>query len=579
MSGRRSRIGIGLAAGVIIAVLVGFAIVLLNQQRGDRSDIKDSFRDRATVSAALTQSLFEAATTSAQAQNVQKYGTREVSQQTMAQAAQQGQSPYIVLLGANGDVISSSPGTPAAVIKRLKTTPDDVRTVQDGATYALSNFLNFKDAGLKTFEFAAPVPTQFGKRVLVSGVAPQLLSIFLGGYLKKVPNVEGGAAYLLDGNGAAIAATDAAVSPGSPPQDPDLVKAVSSGDQGSFGNGQYFVTSPVQGSPWKVVSTAPESTLFASVTGAHKWVPWLIFSLFAVASGFAVVLLQRVLRNADEIADANDQLEEANLALERRAQELGRSNAELEQFASIASHDLKEPLRKVQTFTEQLSTTEADHLSDEGRDYLQRTTAAGQRMQALIDDLLKFSRVATQWRPFEPVDLRAVAEQAVSDLEAVIQQSGGSVEIGELPTVAADPLQMRQLVQNLISNAIKFRREGVPPKVRVSGRVRGRFAEIEFADNGIGFEPRYQTRIFRVFERLHGRGAYPGTGIGLALCRKIVDRHGGTINAESTPGQGSTFTVTLPVAHPAEADGLGTNGDGHRSEGDGHRSESPQVHA
>jgi light-regulated signal transduction histidine kinase (bacteriophytochrome) len=348
---------------------------------------------------------------------------------------------------------------------------------------------------------------------------------------------------------------------------------VSSGDQGSFGNGQYFVTSPVQGSPWKVVSTAPESTLFASVTGAHKWVPWLIFSLFAIASGFAVVLLQRVLRNADEIADANDQLEEANLALERRAQELGRSNAELEQFASIASHDLKEPLRKVQTFTEQLSTTEADHLSDEGRDYLQRTTAAGQRMQALIDDLLKFSRVATQGRPFEPVDLRAVAEQAVSDLEAVIQQSGGSVEIGELPTVAADPLQMRQLVQNLISNAIKFRREGVPPKVRVSGRVRGRFAEIEFADNGIGFEPRYQTRIFKVFERLHGRGAYPGTGIGLALCRKIVDRHGGTINAESTPGQGSTFTVTLPVAQPAEAvDGVHTNGDRHRSE-------SPQVHA
>jgi signal transduction histidine kinase len=554
-------------------VLVAFAIVLLNQQKGDRSDIKDSFRDRATVSAALTQSLFEASTTSAQAQNVQKYGTREVSQQTMAEAAKQGQSPYIVLLGANGDVISSSPGTPAPVISRLKTVPDDVRTVLNGATYSLSNFLTFNDAGLNTFEFAAPIPTQFGKRVLVSGVAPQVLSIFLGGYLKKVPNVEGGAAYLLDGNGAAIAATDAAVAPGSPPHDPDLVKAVSSGNQGSFGSGQYFVTSSVQGSPWKVVSTAPESTLFASVTGAHKWVPWMIFALFAVASGFAVVLLQRVLRNADEIADANDQLEEANLALERRAQELGRSNAELEQFASIASHDLKEPLRKVQTFTEQLSTTEADHLSDEGRDYLQRTTAAGQRMQALIDDLLKFSRVATQGRPFEPVDLGAVAENAVSDLEAVIHQSGGSVEIGELPTVAADPLQMRQLVQNLISNAIKFRREGVPPKVRVTGRVRGRFAEIEFSDNGIGFEPRYQTRIFRVFERLHGRGAYPGTGIGLALCRKIVDRHGGTINAESTPGQGSTFTVTLPVAHPAEVvDGLGTNGDGHRSE-------TPQVHA
>jgi light-regulated signal transduction histidine kinase (bacteriophytochrome) len=284
------------------------------------------------------------------------------------------------------------------------------------------------------------------------------------------------------------------------------------------------------------------------------------------------VLLSRVLRSAAQLADANEALEDANVALEQRAKELGRSNAELEQFASIASHDLKEPLRKVQTFTDQLTEKEAGHLSDEGRDYLARTSAAGKRMQALIDDLLKFSRVATQGRPFEQVDLKTVADQAVYDLEAVITQSGGSVEVGDLPTVAADPLQMRQLIQNLISNAIKFHREGIPPEVHISGRVRGRFAEIQVSDNGIGFEPRYQARIFRVFERLHGRGTYPGTGIGLALCRKIVDRHGGTINAESTPGEGSTFTVTLPLTHPGQVDGTGSNGDGHRVE-------TPQVHA
>jgi signal transduction histidine kinase len=572
MSEGRSRLGIGVAAGVIVAVLIAFAIVLINQQQGDRQDIKDNFKDRATVSSALTQSLFEAATTSAQAQNVQRYGTREVSPETLAKAAQQGQSPYIVLLGPDSKVIAATPGTPAPVINRLEKKPDDVSTVLNGGNYALSNFIKFR-SGLQTFEFAAPVPTQFGKRVLVSGVAPQLLAVFLSGYLQKVPNTEGGSAYLLDGNNVSIAATDAAVSPGSPPQTPGLVDALSNGTSGSFGDGQYFVTAPVQGSPWKVVSTAPESNLFSSVSGAHKWVPWMIFALFAVASVFALILLSRVLRNADEIADANDQLEEANRALERRAQELGRSNAELEQFASIASHDLKEPLRKVQTFTEQLSSREAANLSDEGRDYLARTTAAGQRMQALIDDLLKFSRVATQGRPFEQVDLRAVADQAVSDLEVVIQQADGTVEVGDLPTLAADPLQMRQLIQNLISNGIKFHREGVPPVVRISGRVRGRFAEIEVSDNGIGFESRYQSRIFRVFERLHGRGIYPGTGIGLALCRKIVDRHGGTITAESTLGEGSTFTVTLPVAHPAEAlEQLGANGDGYRSE-------THQIHA
>jgi signal transduction histidine kinase len=572
MSGRLSRVGVAVAAVAVVGVLVAFAIVLLNQQQGDRNDIKDNFRDRATVSAALTQSLFSASASVSQGENARKYGTRHVSQQTLAQQAQQGQSPYIVLMGPNAQVIASTPGTPAPVIARLKTNPDDLKTVADGAPYSLSNFLQFK-GGPSTFEYGAPVETDFGRRVIISGVSPQLLAGFLAGYLAKVPNVKGGSAYLVDANGAAIAATDAAVAPGAPPKTPGLVDAINKGSQGSFGDGQYFVTAPVQGSPWRVVSTAPESTLFASVSGAHKWVPWMIFALFAVASAFALLLLMRFLRNSEQLADANVQLEEANVALERRAQQLSRSNAELEQFASIASHDLKEPLRKVQTFTEELASKEQSRLSDEGRDFLQRTSAAGKRMQALIDDLLRFSRVATQGRPFEQVDLHAVADQAVSDLEAVIAQAGGSVEIGDLPTVAADPLQMRQLIQNLISNGIKFHREGVPPAVRVSGRIRGRFAEIEVSDNGIGFEPQYKARIFRVFERLHGRAAYPGTGIGLALCRKIVDRHGGTITADSTPGEGSMFTVTLPVTHgAAPLDDMAGNGDGYRAE-------SRSVHA
>ena len=168
---------------------------------------------------------------------------------------------------------------------------------------------------------------------------------------------------------------------------------------------------------------------------------------------------------------------------------------------------------------------------------------------------------------FEEIDLERTVREVASDLEGTVEAAGGSIEIGELPTVLADEAQMRQLFQNLISNAIKFRRDGVPPVVRIEGDVRGSRAEIRVSDNGIGFDPRYGERIFRVFERLHGRGDYEGTGIGLALCRKIAERNGGAIAAESTPGKGSTFTVTLPArrgrgAEPGAGRPIRPTGDG-----------------
>jgi signal transduction histidine kinase len=174
-------------------------------------------------------------------------------------------------------------------------------------------------------------------------------------------------------------------------------------------------------------------------------------------------------------------------------------------------------------------------------------------MRTLIDDLLMFSRVTTNARPFVPVDLAHVARQVIDDIEVTVAETGATITQRGLPTIDADPLQMRQLLQNLVTNALKFRAEGVPPKIDIEGRRRGAVVEITVSDNGIGFEPQYATRIFRAFERLHGIGAYPGTGIGLALCRKIVERHLGTITAQGRPGRGATFTVTLPAAQRQEA--------------------------
>jgi PAS domain S-box-containing protein len=250
------------------------------------------------------------------------------------------------------------------------------------------------------------------------------------------------------------------------------------------------------------------------------------------------------------------------LAQEQRLQEytaqLERSNRELERFASVASHDLQEPLRKIQAFSGRLKQKLEGELPDASKDYLDRIQQAARRMQNLINDLLMYSRIATAEHKYGRVNLTAVAQQVISDLEVRIEETGGSVELDALPTIEADQVHMRQLFQNLVANALKFHRPGVPPVVTITASLvpaEGPATEpppcrIVIADNGIGIERKYHERIFSIFERLHSRGEYEGTGIGLAVCRKIVEQHGGKIDIDSTVGQGTTFSILLPSAKP-----------------------------
>ena len=251
---------------------------------------------------------------------------------------------------------------------------------------------------------------------------------------------------------------------------------------------------------------------------------------------------------------------ERNKAEERMriyATALAQSNRELQDFAFVASHDLQEPLRKIAAFGERLKESADGAMDDESREYLARMLKAAGRMQTLIHDLLDFSRVATRAQPFAPTDLRSVAAEVMSDLEARIEQTGGRVKIGELPTIDADQIQMRQLLQNLIANALKFHQRDVAPVVTVTVRVLpagetggSDSCQLIVEDNGIGFEQKYADRIFTPFQRLHGRNEFEGTGMGLAICRKIAERHHGSITAISTPGVGSSFIVTLPTKQP-----------------------------
>ena len=249
-------------------------------------------------------------------------------------------------------------------------------------------------------------------------------------------------------------------------------------------------------------------------------------------------------------AIANSQLHaetvEADRILQEQAAELTRSNAELEQFAYVASHDLQEPLRVIAGYVHLLEERYGDRIDQDGREFIAFTTDAVHRMRMLINDLLDYSRVESDGNPFEHVDCNRALSNALADLGVSIQETGAEITSDPLPEFSGDPVQISQLLENLIANAIKFRQDDESPKIHVSCHRNDTNWQLSVSDNGIGIRPRYQDRIFGMFKRAHKRSKYPGTGIGLAMCSKIVERHGGTIWVESEVGEGSTFHFTIP---------------------------------
>ena len=238
--------------------------------------------------------------------------------------------------------------------------------------------------------------------------------------------------------------------------------------------------------------------------------------------------------------------EKARTELQRANQALSESNRDLEEFAYVASHDLQEPLRKIQAFGERLKGRLDESEDERALDYLDRMQNASGRMQGLISDLLSFSRVTTTGRELSPVPLEEIVSTVLHDLEVAVAEAEATVHVGPLPTIDGDRPQLQQLLQNLLGNALKFRAEDRDLEIWVEAVMIGSRWLVSVRDTGIGFEQEYAEKIFTVFQRLHGRSSYEGTGVGLAICRKIVERHGGTIRAQGEQGEGATFLIDLP---------------------------------
>ncbi|MBN8822203.1 MULTISPECIES: ATP-binding protein [unclassified Spirosoma] len=275
---------------------------------------------------------------------------------------------------------------------------------------------------------------------------------------------------------------------------------------------------------------------------------------------------QKLIASNEEYAAINEEYAAINEELEEANDLLSRSNANLQTFAYVASHDLQEPLRKIQQFGDLLQTRLTGLASSEELGYLERMRTGASRMSTLIRDLLTFSRISTQQDKGGVVSLNALVDRVLDVLELVIDELGAQIQIDPLPTILGDAVQLEQLFQNLLSNALKFHRPDFAPQIRIScqtlassqlpptikpARRTPTYHCIEVADNGIGFEEKYLDRIFEVFQRLHVRSQYAGTGVGLAICKKVVINHGGVLTARSQPGQGTTFLIYLPVQDAA----------------------------
>ncbi|HEX5450500.1 MAG TPA: ATP-binding protein [Gaiellaceae bacterium] len=552
---------------LLIGLIGAFAYLVVHSENESRSQARQQFAQEAQLTAQFTGSLLATSAGSGAAAAAKEFGGATVDSHVLDATVKAGGLSYLVILDGQGHRIAASTGAPATAATGVH-----VRHAVAGKAW-FSDLIGKQG----TIEWAEPFQAASGdKRIEVEGFPALLFTGFLNSFLASAQtgNSSGGA-FILDTNNRVVATSSSKLKVGSFPKSAGLVAALRTRSEGVYrysGVERYFASADISASQWRAVSATTTASIYPPLAGTQSWVLFAALGAFAFISLMSIFFFRRALVTGDELQQTNTDLEERvaerTADAEERARELARSNQELEQFSSIASHDLQEPLRKIRMFGERLRESLDGSLPEEAASDLERMHNAAERMQTLINDLLEFSRVSYRGRPFEPINLSDVAAEVVSDLEGRITELDGTVDVAQLPVIDADRSQIRQLLQNLIANALKFHKPGEAPVVRVSAEVisgqtprfegeavGGDRVVITVEDNGIGFETKHADRIFGAFERLHGRSEYEGTGIGLSIARKIAWRHGGHITATSAPNEGSVFTVTLPLSPVSNRNG------------------------
>jgi signal transduction histidine kinase len=550
---RLRRRGIRLAVLFLVFALGALGVgawQLARSQSNARKQLRANYDNRATTVAGVLQSLFQAAFQQGAVATAKQFGGA-VSPAALKAYARQSQVMFTAIIRPDGSVVAATPGTPAGFGKDLLPT-----ALKKGI--AISDLTTV--AGQPALESAIAFKGTNGLRVEVSASPEKLFYLFLSGSLSRQVPAKGDSAYVLDAHGKVLGAASQANAKHPESPAPSLVRAVQSGKKKGFydqrGAQRYFssANNVLPGTNWHVAISTPTSTLYKTASGTTRWLPWVILGVLALALLAIGLLMQRAIEASARIAVVNAQLaasqerlRERAIELQRSNEELQRSNADLEQFAYVASHDLSAPLRAVAGFSQLLGVRYKGKLGDDADEFIKHMQDGVARMQGIIDDLLAYSRVdRTDLEP-EPIDLDAILDEVLHSLGPDIAERGAEVTRDPLGRAQGEPGQLSQVVQNLIANGIKFTADGVTPKVHVSAERSGGRVRVSVRDNGIGIDAEHAERIFKMFQRLHTSDEYPGTGIGLAISQKIVERHGGSIVMEPAPGGGTVFTFDIPA--------------------------------